>query len=434
MRTAADFANDAAWGGLQHAFGAAGDVLGLLAAISRATGANFEKRMGELYERVLHQGTIYSASPPAARALIGMAAHAAPREKKIFYEMLSESASSARKAIRDGRAIACCSGGDPADGAAILQELLQAHVQFAGDLQHADEAIRGFAGNLLTAAADADPAAARLVRDRYLVEVVPAVRLQWLDGLIRVRGTFADWREFLSAALVSERGAANRFTLRYAEVREMGSDSEPAAVEDFVSTYVETHASEFASEGERFFEGVHLLGRERESAALMQAFDGAGERGLVRMLAERLLRLVFEDQRTGWGQTSYSYTLKSESQPGEAPAKKRRSASPDLFMPMVKMLFRLVGQIILWKLFPFLKRRQLRKMAQPNQNRIEKIDYRGLKGEMPEIPARLTTEQQSALNAFADKAVLWEFRTNLWELFGLPASADEIRGFVSGRV
>ena len=230
MKTAADFAGAAAWDELQHAFGAASDLPDLLAAVSKATGTRFEQRMGELYERVLHQGTIYSASPPAARALIGMAAAAAPREKKIFYDMLSEFASSARKAIRDGRAIPCCSGGDPVDGAAILRELLQARSQFAPDLQHADDSIRGFAGVLLTASADADAGAAQLVRDRYLVEVVPAVRLQWLDGLIRVRGTLTDWREFLSATLQTERDPANRFTLRYAEIVEMGPDAEPAAV------------------------------------------------------------------------------------------------------------------------------------------------------------------------------------------------------------
>jgi hypothetical protein len=30
-------------------------------------------------------------------------------------------------------------------------------------------------------------------------------------------------------------------------------------------------------------------------------------------------------------------------------------------------------------------------------------------------------------------AVLWESRTNLWELFGLPANADELRRFVIDR-
>jgi tetratricopeptide (TPR) repeat protein len=434
LKAAADFSGATDWGGLQHAFGAASDLPDLLAAISKATGTRFESRMGELYERVLHQGTIYSASPPAVHALIGMSVGAAPSEKKIFYDMLSEFSSSARKAIRDGRAIPCCSGGEPADGAAILQELLQARSQFTPDLQHTEAAIRGFAGVLLTPSADTDAAAAQLVRARYMVEVVPAVRLQWLDGLIRVSGAFTDWREFLDTALRTERDAANRFTLRYAEMREMGPDAEPTAVEDLATSFLETHASDFAAEGERFFEAVHLLGREREFAALMRAFDGAGGRHLARILAERLLRLAFEDKRTGWGQTSYSYTLKSESEGGEAPAKAGRRAHPGVFAPMVKMLFKVLGQIMLWKLFPFLKRRQLRKMAQPYQDRIEKIDYLGIKGAMPEIPAKLTAEQRSVLRSFADKAVLWEFRTNLWELFGLPASGEEIRSYVIGRV
>ena len=80
--------------------------------------------MGELCERVLHQGTIYSASPAVVRAVIEFVGVARPPERHAFYGLLTEFAASARKAIADGRAIPCHSSGDPVDGAAIRDAIL----------------------------------------------------------------------------------------------------------------------------------------------------------------------------------------------------------------------------------------------------------------------------------------------------------------------
>jgi hypothetical protein len=424
MSPASTPASAVRWWELKDAFGFATHLPALLAAVSEARGAKLHRKMRELCERVLHQGTIFSASPPAVQALIGMAAGAAGREKTVFYEVLCEFAVSARKAIRDGRAIPCCSGGEPADGAAILGHILQARARFAPDLEHRNAAIRGLAGELLAASAEADPEAAKLVRDRYLAEPESAVRFRLLDGLARVRGSFADWREFLDAALHSERDPDCRFSLRRAQIREMGSGAEPAVVDELVATFLRTSASDFPPHCEAFFDAVQLLGRERELAALKLAFDGAAHRGPARLLAKRLLRIAFDDRRTGWGQTSFSYV---------AERNLRRPAPKDPRKALLKGVFKLVGMTILWKLFPFLRRRRMRQMEQANRKRTRKIDYWGLEGAAPEIPAKLTDEQRSILTAFAEKPVLWEFRTNLWDLFGLPASADDMRRFVADR-
>ena len=121
----------------------------------------------------LHQGAIYSASPPVARALIEFAKGADLREKGDYYTLLTEFAASARKAFADGRAIPCHSGGDQMDGAAIRDAILEAHAQFATDPGDTLPAIRDGAASLLTAFPEASAEAAREVHERYFVEPGP---------------------------------------------------------------------------------------------------------------------------------------------------------------------------------------------------------------------------------------------------------------------
>jgi len=82
------FIDTVAWDNLEHAYGAASDLPPLLKSVSTAKGRRMREPLGELYSRVLHQGTIYSASPPVAHAVIGMLGSAAPPEKANFYELL----------------------------------------------------------------------------------------------------------------------------------------------------------------------------------------------------------------------------------------------------------------------------------------------------------------------------------------------------------
>jgi len=194
--------------------------------------------------------------------------------------------------------------------------------------------------------------------------------------------------------------------------------ADPAAVDDLVATFLQT-------EDQRFFPAVALLGADRELATLLHAFEGAAESGAARVLADRLLRIVFHDQRTGWGEIRSSVLREAGA---AAPAR----GSQDLGRNMLKMIFQLLGTMLLWKLFPFLLRRKLRKSAAKRKGR-EKIEYWGLEGAAPELPAQLTADQQAVLTAFAAKPALWEFRTNLWELFGLPDSAEALRAFIDAR-
>ena len=407
------------WEKLEHAYGDASDVPPLLQDVAAVRGRKLLKALDELGSRVLHQGTIYSASPPVARAVIEMLREAAPSEKVMLYSLLAGFADAARKAIEDGRAIPCCAGGDPVDGAAIRGHLLEARDWFTQDLANQNDEIRSQAADLLVAFREAEPAASRLVRDRYFAESDPNVRHVLLNGMVRVRSRFDDWPILLTAALEHETDAANRFVLRYSQLREVKSAADSSILDELVSTFVQSNASHDyeLAEGDRFFEAIHWLGSERELAAMLRAFELAASQYLLLVLAERLLRLAFEDQRTGWGQTRFSRLQEDGTEP----------PGPNLG----KLLVRSIGLLILAKLFPFVLRRRLRQKAEPKG--ILKVEYSGLEGAAPSIPPRLSAAQRTILTAFAAHAALWEFRTNLWQLFGLPDNAEGLCRFLADR-
>jgi hypothetical protein len=156
----------------------------------------------------------------------------------MFYGLLAEFAGSARKALRGGRAIPCCAGGDPVDGAAIRDEILQASRLFLADLQNADAEIRGYAASWQPFVEAGTPAAL-LVRERYLAENDAGARGFMLAGLVRVRSAFDDWTGFLSLALDRESDPYSRFSRRHA--RATTASSKPSIC--LAGTRVGRHAA-----------------------------------------------------------------------------------------------------------------------------------------------------------------------------------------------
>jgi hypothetical protein len=401
------------WGELRHASGDASDIPPLLRAMAAAKGRRLYETMDELCSRVLHQGAIYSASPPVARVVIGMLADVDPREKPSFYGLLTGFADSARRAI-EGQ-----SGGDPAGGAAIRDAILGASACFVPDLTHSGPELRAQAAGLLTAFADADPAMARLVRQRYAAEADPRVRHAMLAGIERVRACFEDWPAFLAAALEGETALANRYLLHRAQVCHLQAAADSAMVDSLVAAFVQVHATEsqvFAGD-EPFFLAIHSLGAERERAALLGALKSAGKHGLLAcVLAERLLRSVFADRRTGWEEPSAGYQ-------GDAGSRSNLNQAA----------LRLMGRLLAAKLFPSLMSRKLRQNALAQPERAEFIRYLGVTGDAPPIPSKLTAEQSAILTALAREAAVWRFHTNLWDLFGLPNTAAGLAQFTAAR-
>lgn len=66
------------WGQLEHAYGSADDVPGLLAALSPDPNAEV---WGELWSRLCHQGSVYSASFPALPFLLDAASKWRPEAR-----------------------------------------------------------------------------------------------------------------------------------------------------------------------------------------------------------------------------------------------------------------------------------------------------------------------------------------------------------------
>lgn len=397
------------WDELEDAYGAASEVPRLLDNVSKTRGRKRYMAVDELCSHVLHQGTIYSASPPVVRWLIEEAKDGGSEEKLAYYDLLTGFAEAARQAFEDGRAIPCHAGGDPKDGDEIRRAILDAQAQFARALNHSSPGVRAKAGELLTAFEDSGPASVKLVRDRYFEEGEAQVRAALLNGLVRVFPRLEDGDEFLILALAREDERGNRYVLRQVQVGRAKSASSAEMVDELVATFT-------GDEG--FFEAVHALGAERELGALLKAFGLATEQEVVRVLAERMLRIVFHDQRSGWGGISYSLLREDGSKP-----------QVDLY----KSALRSIGLLLLWKLLPFIRRRMIRNAGKSKPKGIPKIRYSGLEGEAPEIPLKFNAAQERVLTALAAKAELWQFRTNLWQLFGLPDTPDGLRQFVAAR-
>jgi hypothetical protein len=247
----------------------------------------------------------------------------------------------------------------------------------------------------------------KLVQDRYFKEDDAQVRAVLLGGLVRVFSRLPDGDGFLSRALAREEERGNRYVLRQVQVSRAKSASGAEMVDELVATF---------SGEDSFFEAVNALGVERELEALLKAFGLATEQEVVRVLAERMLRIVFHDQRSGWGGISYSFLRED----GTAPQ-----------FNLYKSALRSIGMLLLWKLLPFIRRRMIRRKSKPKG--IPKIRYSGLEGDAPEVPRKLSEAQERVLTALAGKTELWQFRTNLWQLFGLPDTPAELRRFVGER-
>lgn len=409
------------WGRLEDAYGSASEVPDLLNRLSKAKDSRLDKVIEELYSRVLHQGTIYSASPPTARALIALLPDATAGLRACCYEMLRDFAEAARQAIADGRAIPCQSGGDPKDGEAIREAIVESWSRFVTGLNDPDPGVRACAAELLTAFANSDPGAVRRVREHYFAETSATVREAMLTGLTRTSQLQEDWHDFLGMSLAHEKGAAGQFGIRYAQIRELRTAVDDAAVDSFIGAFAAACADverETPMEA-RFFEALGWLGAEREVPALLRGLELVPQEGPVREIAENLLRKAFDDRRTGWGQTAYS-RINTDGTKFPQPS-------------LLKMLFRTFGTLLLLKLSPGLMRRRMAKLAAEKPKGIAQIDYWGLDGPSPELPEKLNAMQRRVLSALASKDALWQFRTNLWQLFELPSEANALREWIAAR-
>src|SRR5262249_11756149 len=160
-------------------------------------------------------------------------------------------------ALAEGCAVPGCSGGDSVDGAAIRDDLVAAHRQFAADLAHPLRSLRAGAAELAACFPEVPETTTRVVRERYFVEQDAQVRRCIVAGLVRTRSHRSEWPEFLEAALAREDDDGIRFVLSHAQVMHAGPRATVAVVTELVSTFAQVYGSyEIYLGGERFFEAV----------------------------------------------------------------------------------------------------------------------------------------------------------------------------------
>lgn len=416
------------WEALQDAYGPATEVPKYLERACTAKGSLFHEALGDLCSRIIHQGTIYSSSPPACAVLVDALARGpeppVDERSAAFVQIIAEMAAAARKAIEDGRAIPCCAGGDPVDGEAIRSLLRDHHDLFAGFLRSGDVETRIAAADILTAFPGLPPREQRVIEDFYRRETEAGVRRQALEGLSRSGLHPA----FVADALRTESDAFNQFLLRRGGIAANVETADPGAVSELITDFTKYDrkgAGHYHVDGSKeFFSTLSLLGKDREIAALLESLEKASDPGVVRCVAEHLLRTTFDDTRTGWGQTS----LSRDPLPGETPPPRPG---------MMSMALRSIGFLLLHKLFPpaarWMMHRKMGSHRKAKQWGIERIDYWGLQGDNPDVSMRLDPRQAQVLRALADKPEVWSFHTNLWKLFDLPDTAGDLRQLVEDR-
>lgn len=409
------------WDELEHAYGPAGDVPDLLRRIPKARGNKLNELAGELWSRVLHQGTFYSASPAVARWMADALPEADAEHQEFYFTMLGDFGSSARLSFQAGRAIECCAGGDPVHAAELKQVLQGVQQQAAGALAHPRIGVRLGAAQVAGAFPDMDPAVAAALRDRYFAEPEPEVRGAILEGLDRLHAAVLDWPGFLGEAAAIEKNPQLLLELRALAVRTAGPSADGGAAQNLVASFADAGVSVYNEQAtERFFAALAQLGEDREFEGLLAALAGAKSDGAALFLAERLLRRVFRDGREGWGERSFGWTNPDGSPPPQ----------PGL----ARMAVWGIGQLLLIKLLPWVFRWKVRRAAKRHKPPgMQKIDFWGVKGAPPAIPDPLEPRQRAALEALVRCDAAWTFRTNLWSLFALPEERDALREWLTGR-
>jgi hypothetical protein len=403
------------WQELEHAYGSAADLPDLFKRIPKASGEALSELLEELCSRVLHQGTIYSASPAAVGVLLELLPSAKPADQIQFLDLLSGFCQAARQAFADGRAIACHAGGDPLHGEQIKNLIQTAKPGFASYLQAPAPELRAYAVQLLCAFADTAPDKVRIVSEQYQKETDPAVRNAILTAL-ELTNCILDHAATIEAL---ETDVSNRLVLRRAQVRSMAENTPDLIVDDLIHCYLQSGADAVYYTGTGFFEAIESLGTDRKQSTLLKVLALSEEPEILRVTSERLLRSVFADQRTGWENVSYS-TLRADG--SKAPQSSQYS-----------FLIRSTMWLIVVRLLPFLRPFYMRSLARQNPGGIPERNYWAIKSEAPALPEVFSASQAEVLKALAGKAELWHFRTNLWILFGLPSNAQGLSLLVEAR-
>ena len=400
------------WSRLRDAHGFAGDLPALLNRLRHLTGSAFEEALGELCSRIWYDGSIFPATAHAARELSPILDTAVHPQKSYLYEVLAAVTESAREAALSSPQRPCAAGSQ-ADGLAVLHNIFAERRRFRRDVDDRSGQVRRLAARLLVSCDDVETAGE--VRLLFTQATDPKVRSELLAGLLRMADNIPDWPLFIETTLASETDPESRFLLRCAELAALRNNVSDEALADLVKMFVEANQTSERSftdtcgDPDQFVQAIGMLSVDRQAKSVALALESTPDENLSILMAERLLRIVFQDSRTNWGEASYRMVNRDGTE--------ARYDSPPVII--MKSLVR----ILFWPWLPFLRNR----WPQINrQGSVPYVEYGGLEGAPPMFEAKLTPEQQLAVVSIARHDPLWRVYTNLWELFALPSNRREM--------
>lgn len=403
------------WGRLKDAHGYASDLPSLLNRLRMQTGAAFEETLGELCSRIWYNGAIFPATAFAVQELAAMVDNARNPQKTYLYEVLAAITESAREAVLSSLERPCAAGSHP-DGLAVLRNIFSGRRMFRKDLNDKGPQARRLAARLLVACDDIETAGE--IRTLFTQAIDPRVRSELLAGLLRLADGVPDWPQFISATLEVEMDPESRFLLRCAELAALRNAVSDEALADLVRMFIEANQTtergftDTCGDPDQFVQALGLLSLERQTKALCMAMQATPDENLSMLLAERTLRVVFNDKRTNWGEASYRMV--------------NRDGTEARYDWAIVIICKSLVRILVWPWMPLLRNRW---PAEFRQSWVPYVEYGGLEGPAPQFDARLTPEQQLALVSIARHDPLWRVYTNLWEVFALPSNRREMEEY-----
>ena len=403
------------WSRLKDAHGYAGDLPALLNRLRHQTGPAFEEVLGQLCSRIWYNGAIFPATAHAGRELAGMLVDAVHPQKTYLYEVLAAITESAREAVLSTPDRPCAAG-TQVNGLAVLRNIFADRRRFKRDLGDARPQVRRLAARLLVACDDEETAGE--IRELFSSATDPRIRSELLAGLLRLADGVPDWPAFITSTLATEMDPESRFLLRCAELAALRDGVGEEALADLVRMFIEANQTtersftDTCGDPDQFVQAIGMLSLERQVESLCVAVRSAADENLSLLLAERLLRVVFHDQRTNWGEASYRMV--------------NRDGSEARYDPTAVTILKSLVRILFWPWIPPLRNRWPRNRR---QGWVPYIEYGGLEGAAPRFDAELTHEQQAAVVTIARHDPLWRVYTNLWELFALPSNRREMERY-----
>jgi len=412
---AGDLVQSVDWSRLRDAHGYGADLPLLLKRLRQQTGALFEETLGQLCSRIWYNGGIFPATAHAARELAVLLDSKVNPETTYIYEVLGAITESAREAVLSTPERPCAAGTQQ-DGLAVLRAIFANRSRFIRNLGDKSPMVRRLAARLLVACDDVDTAAE--IRELFVLSKDPRVRSELLAGLLRLADRVPDWPQFIAATLVTETDPESRFLLRCAELATLRNEAGDDCLTDLVQMFVEANRStergftDTCGDPDQFVQAIGMLSLDRQVRAICMALNATPDENLSILLAERLLRLVFRDRRTNWGEASYRMVNRDGSEPH--------------YDFTIIIIMKSLVRILVWPWMPFLRNRWPRPQG---SSWVPYIEYGSLEGAPPAFESKLTDVQRRAVVAIARHEPVWRVYTNLWEVFALPSDRREMEEY-----